>query len=383
MDFIKRKARILLLSPYDAMSHGLWRRGLADFLTATGRFDVIESVLPPRYFSWRTRGNALTYAMQTELQVDFDLIIATSMTDLSALRGMNRHLAQVPAMLYFHENQFFYPDQQGQGIVERQITSIYAALSAERLFFNSAYNRDSFLAGAENLLKKMPDHVPAGIKNALEARARVNPVALGVVPIEHIAQQPDLPLSIVWNHRWEHDKAPERLLEIVVKLTERDFPFSLSLFGQRFKQRPQAFQEIITELTTHGRAGQIAFIPDRAAYLAALGSHHVVLSTASHEFQGLAVLEAIQMGCIPVTPDALCYPEYVPEALRYQDVNQAVDLLMTLKPTSQTPIQTPLTNSGRAALLSPFSWDVIGPRWMAAINDLLGEEEGSSRDNNP
>ena len=35
----------------------------------------------------------------------------------------------------------------------------------------------------------------------------------------------------------------------------------------------------------------------------------MILSTALHEFQGISVLEAVQLGCIPVLPNRLVYPE--------------------------------------------------------------------------
>ncbi|MFT7132051.1 MAG: hypothetical protein ACI81O_000759 [Cyclobacteriaceae bacterium] len=48
-------------------------------------------------------------------------------------------------------------------------------------------------------------------------------------------------------------------------------------------------------------------VPLHADYLALLGRSHVVLSTAIHEFPGVAVLEAVAVGCLPVVPDALAY----------------------------------------------------------------------------
>ena len=41
------------------------------------------------------------------------------------------------------------------------------------------------------------------------------------------------------------------------------------------------------------------------------------MSTALHDFQGLGVLEGMQRGCLPVVPDRVAYPEYVPPILRY------------------------------------------------------------------
>ena len=42
-----------------------------------------------------------------------------------------------------------------------------------------------------------------------------------------------------------------------------------------------------------------------------------MLSTTLHEFQGLAVLEAVASGCIPLVPDRLAYPEFIPDDCRY------------------------------------------------------------------
>src|SRR5690606_31607509 len=51
--------RILLLSAYDADSHRRWREGLVRELPQHA-WTVLA--LPPRHFSWRIRGNALSWA---------------------------------------------------------------------------------------------------------------------------------------------------------------------------------------------------------------------------------------------------------------------------------------------------------------------------------
>ena len=51
-------------------------------------------------------------------------------------------------------------------------------------------------------------------------------------------------------------------------------------------------------------------------YHAALNRADWVLSTARHEFFGMAVAEALLAGCLPWLPNRLSYPELVPpEAL--------------------------------------------------------------------
>jgi hypothetical protein len=41
------------------------------------------------------------------------------------------------------------------------------------------------------------------------------------------------------------------------------------------------------------------------------------MSTAIHDFQGLAVLQAAAAGCTPLVPDRLCYPQWFEPMFRY------------------------------------------------------------------
>ncbi len=163
---IASKPRILLLSGYDAASHRYWRNTLVKGIRG---FDWTEIALPDRHFSWRVRGNSLSFAFQHKevLSRDYDCLIATSMVDLASLRGFVPPLANIPNLLYFHENQFDYPVKPfcgSKAVVQKntsaQLTSIYALLCADEILFNSKYNQQSFFSGAQKLLNKLPDGIP-------------------------------------------------------------------------------------------------------------------------------------------------------------------------------------------------------------------------------
>jgi glycosyltransferase involved in cell wall biosynthesis len=66
-----------------------------------------------------------------------------------------------------------------------------------------------------------------------------------------------------------------------------------------------------------GHIGEWGTVESGTAYRQLLRQSHVVLSTALHEFQGLAVLEAAASGCVPLVPDRLAYPEFIPDDCRY------------------------------------------------------------------
>ncbi|MDX1452556.1 MAG: DUF3524 domain-containing protein [Oleiphilaceae bacterium] len=302
--------RILLLSAYDADSHRYWHQSLTH---AFGDAHWQVLTLPPRHFAWRVRGNSLTWAHTARdvLEDDYDLLIATSMCDLSALRGMVPQLATLPTLLYFHENQFAYPPNASKhGNLEPQVLSLYSAVCADQLVFNSHYNRNTFFEGASALLQKLPDGVPADLLPLLRNKSRVIPVPLETLPprIHQAQHTTTAPLNIVWNHRWEYDKGPDLLRDIVQHLLHLKVEFRLHVVGQQFRATPSAFAQI--QSLAAARIGHWGYVPSRQAYLALLQSADVVLSTALHDFQGLSVLEAVASGCVPVVPHRLVYPEW-------------------------------------------------------------------------
>ena len=315
--------RVLLLSAYAAASHLHWQRCLLAMFP-DWQWQVLT--LPPRHFSWRIRGNPLYWSLSERavLEGEYDLLVATSMVDLATLRGLVPALAGLPSLLYFHENQFDYPQQSGQhSLVEAQMVSLYSALAADSLVFNSAYNRDTFLAGVDALLRKLPDYVPDGVAAILAGKATVLPV-----PIDMEAASvsdfrwpgaggcyPQRPLRLVWSGRFEHDKGGDTLWHTLSELESLGQDYELAMAGQQFRSSPAVYSRIESEFSH--RLVQFGYLPDIADYRALLRGADVVLSTALHEFQGLAVLEAVASGCLPAVPDRLAYPEIYPPEFRY------------------------------------------------------------------
>ena len=301
------RSHILLLSAYRAASHGAWAERLERDHPDV-RWTRLE--LPGRHFRWRIRGNPLSWidALPDETP---DRVLATSMVDLATLRGLNPGLARVPAVYYFHENQFAYPVSARQvASVEPQMVQLYGALAADRLAFNSAFNRDSFLDGVARLLARMPDRVPAGTRARLAARATIRPVPVDPVP----PVEPRDPGLVLWNHRWEYDKDPDLFADAMIELAASGADFRLALLGPRPAAGCAALERLRTTLPGRIVADEHA---DPARYRDIVGRAGIVVSTARHEFQGLAVLEAAGAGARPLVPDALCYPEMYGPAHRY------------------------------------------------------------------
>lgn len=337
--------RFLLLSAYDTPSHRHWRERLEQLFA-----DEIwcQLSLPARHFEWRVRSNSLHWGLgeYPELARDWDVLIATSMVDLAALRGLRPKLANIPTLLYFHENQFFYPSNPGhsnkrQSNVEPLLIPVYSALCADRILFNSEFNKQSFLQGARALFERLPDQLPAQAWQKLEASG-VLPVPVSTRDFAsetrevgeagetrpsrtaNERQSADRKiLEVIWNHRWEYDKGPELLLAVARELIKQKASVRLHVVGQQFRRQPDEFAEI--ELLCRQLAEQqdlpppcLGFIEDRKDYEALLYSADVALSTAWHEFQGLGIQEACVAGCCPLAPNDLAYPEYLPAECLYE-----------------------------------------------------------------
>ncbi len=301
---------MILLSGYHTSSHKYWASQLLNIFP-----DMEILSMPARHFAWRFQANSLHYYQWLQNKQFSGPVITTSMVNLGMLKGLFPPLAQQRILLYFHENQFAYPDRHTQGHTERLLTSIYSALAADSIAFNSAYNRKTFLAGVTNFLKRMPDFNDKNFVDILEKKSRVIPVP--VIDRETTVNFSSLkaPLQIVWNHRWEYDKDPQTLFYFLKHLDTSEIRFNIAIVGQTFRQTPPEFEKIKQHFSNV--ISVWGFIEDRQDYETLLHNSDIVLSTSIHDFQGIAMQEAIAHNCIPIAPHDLGYSEFIPSQYLY------------------------------------------------------------------
>jgi len=107
-------------------------------------------------------------------------------------------------------------------------------------------------------------------------------------------------------------------------LHREGLPFRLIVAGQAFARQPQIFARARKILA--GRLEHFGYADSRASYITLLKQADLVVSTARHEFYGIAVLEAVRAGCLPLLPQRLAYPELFPTRFLYEDKDFAARL---------------------------------------------------------
>lgn len=361
--------RIVYIEPYEGGSHARFTRAL------TGRVPAqwTTLTLPGRHWKWRMRGSGAWFALARSDAFDPppDLLVASSYLPLTDLLALRPALADVPRVLYFHENQLAYPTRGAPAERDNHFgfTQLVAARAATRCVFNSAWNRDSFFEAGARLLARLPDAVPPGWIDAIAARSVVLPVPIELPGLlGHAAgdgtpdDTPDDTPIILWNHRWEHDKDPAAFFGALYALADRGIPFRLAVCGERFREAPPAFAEARRRLADH--IVHWGYLPSRVDYHRLLARCHLAVSTARHEFFGISMLEATWFGARPVVPDRLSYPEIFPARYRYPE-GALVDTLTRLCAAPEA------LRADRRALVEPYGPALI-ERYTALFSELAG-----------
>ncbi len=91
------------------------------------------------------------------------------------------------------------------------------------------------------------------------------------------------------------------------QLITRGVEFRVSVIGEQFRDVPPVFDEYREKLAS--RIDRWGFQPSQEEYRTVLAEADVFVSTANHEFFGIAAVEAMAVECWPLLPDRLAYPE--------------------------------------------------------------------------
>jgi len=317
---------IALVESFYGGSH----RQLIDLLEKNFSGSCDKYYMTDKKWHWRMRTSSFHFAQKIPKKYNYRYLFTSANLNLAELVGLRPDLCKVKKILYFHENQLVYPVRKKQ---ERDFqygyNQIISCLAADIILFNSAYNQETFLSSIKSFFNLMPDHRP-GKELVEEIKPKCEVLHFPISFPRHDLYDRgratrDGPLHIVWAHRWEHDKDPDTFFDVLYSLKEEKYDFKLSVMGQGFTDVPEIFERARSDMKENIVAW--GFQETKAEFFTALADADVAVSTALHEFYGVSMLEAVSLGCYPLCPRRLVYPEIFPDDYLYNTKNQLLKRL--------------------------------------------------------
>ena len=311
---MSKPLRILALEPYYGGSH----KAFLDGWIAHSCHDWSLLTLPAAKWKWRMRHSAITMAGQVADAVGrgqgWDLLFCSDMLGLAEFIGLAPEAVQaLPRIVYFHENQLTYPvEHEREYDYHFAFSNMTSALTADSVWFNSAFHRDSFLTALEEFLRRMPDYSLLDRVGIIRDRSIIKYPGIDVFPARR--KRREGPLRILWAARWEQDKDPETFFAALSLLKKRKVDFRLSVIGGgNARAVPDVFAW--SRNIFGSQIEKWGYLESREEYVSALFWADVAVSTAKHEFFGITMAEAAGAGGFPLAPNRLAYPEVLGKSL--------------------------------------------------------------------
>ena len=372
--------RVAVVEPYLGGSHASWALGYQ----AHSRHDIVVLSHTDRFWKWRMHGAHVTLAQELEEEVrrngPVDLVVGSSMLNAAGFLGLARRtIGNAAFVIYMHENQLGYPlSPRDRTDLSYPMINWTSMAVADLVIFNSAFHRSEWFEEVPRFLRQFPDYQQQSFVPAVERRSLVLPVGVDLRRFDGISRPRGDVARIVWNQRWEYDKGPQELAAAIRELGRRGVAFELVLAGEQFPTDPDEFVQLRSEMGNrmvhYGWA-------EADEYVGLLASSDIVVSTAHHEFFGIAITEAVYAGAFPVLPNRLVYPERIPTRFHARCLYEtAEDFVAKLEwAVAHRPEAAEIARAIGSEMASA-DWSLVATQYDQALEAVAAGETPSAAD---
>jgi glycosyltransferase involved in cell wall biosynthesis len=219
---------------------------------------------------------------------------------------------------------------------------IYAFSWLKKFELSWAQVYDSIYAPSQHIAKKLP----VSISN------KVKIFPFGIDGINFVSFQYHIKkYDVIFPHRLNNDKGLTQFIDIVKKMPNVKFFITIPqkekiIYKNDYYLKLKNFKNV-----------KFIFAESFNEHLNTLSMAKIVLSCAKQENFGYSVIKSVLVGCIPVLPNRLCYPEFINKKFLYNNTGEAVNLMHKYLNDDQKYINRCLTKTRNK--VSKFSFSDI------------------------
>ncbi|XP_077791945.1 tRNA-queuosine alpha-mannosyltransferase isoform X5 [Podarcis muralis] len=335
-----RRMSVLLIEAFYGGSH----RQLVDLLQEEIE-DCVLFTLPAKKWHWRARTAALYFMQAVPASMDYRFMPEHKLAHIEKMHGTQG------------DGDACLPFQEKNGGINISASDLSPRHSEPQSGLHSLGPE-----GLPNQLLTLEDlDKPTSLKSTTPCQEEDSQHATyNLCSVSGSLDHLEKPLHIVWPHRWEHDKDPESFFQVLLKMKEMGLSFHVSVLGETFTDVPDIFSKAKKALGSS--VLHWGYLPSKDEYFQALCMADVVISTAKHEFFGVAMIEAVHCGCYPLCPKALVYPEIFPAEYLYSTPEQLFKRLQNL--CKRPDIVRKHLYKGK---MSQFSWAALRGKFRSLL----------------
>lgn len=293
-----RQLDILALEPF----YGGVRRQMLEAIARCSRHRWNILKLPARRIERRLMVSATWFAecLQRVEVGDVDVLFVSEVLNLAHLRQLVPWLADVPSVVYFHDNQL-PPAVPNRRDLPGDLVNLNSAMAATEAWFNSLCNLRTFLSRASAMVMRNQDLLGLNPLPGLTAKAHLVPPPIDMGMIHELA-----------------DSGIQRDDRSVLIDARGADAATISMAMSRLRKRKE-----VTRITTIGQVpdqatgANLMVIDERdeAAQTRAMLSAGVMASARQGAVADDVTIKGLAAGCHPVVPSDGVYPELLPESL--------------------------------------------------------------------
>jgi len=295
---------------------------------------------------------------------DFDMIVTTDLMNLGDLKTLQRaYIQDMPLVMLWHEHQLHWPSEglRSAGDYNLLMANVTSALTANWNFFESDWSLESFFV-------KLRDLMSDQIYDLIRKKSSVLYMGVDLRSLDQYRIEKQYETStIIFSHRLEPDKNPGEFFRALEVLKLENLDFKVIVTGQALGKTPPEVERGIEMLGD--RVLHYGYVESYEEFCKLQWKANIAVSTALHEYFGLAVVENLYCQNWPILPNRLTYPSFLPKEYHAEHLYENFDDLVNKLRWAITHVFELKKHDFRDEV-AKYDWNIVRDEWDSAFRKV-------------